>query len=177
MKRGREGEGERGREGERDEFYDCYVERSERRREIVMRLLVAYNESANGPKIETENLSTFNLLYLRETDTMLQERQTGGILEKVNLEHKLAIGRNIRILHEIIDCGQHDTATERVKDIFQDIATRINDTANPAKRPAFEQREGGAKRNNRKRNSSKRANKKKKTIKSKSKRRLRTRKY
>jgi hypothetical protein len=69
-------------------------------------------------------------------------------------------------LHEIIDCDQHDIETERVKNIFQDIATRITDPDNRAM-------EGGAKRNNRKRNSSKRANKKKKTIKSKSKRRPR----
>jgi hypothetical protein len=88
--------------------------------------------------------------------------------EPVTRQNKLAIGRNIRILHEIIDDNDSITIDdERVKNIFQQIATLINDPANRTTK-------GGKKS---KRNSSKRANKKRKTIKSKSKRKLRTRKY
>ena len=153
--------------------YDDVIKRIENRRVIVMRLLTAYNASADEPnKIQDKN---FELLYSRATDSMLQERQTVRY-EPVTPENKLTIGENIHMLHGMIDANDSITIDdEDVKAIFQNIARSINDPENPIKK-------GGkkSKRNlkrNLKRNSSKRANKKKKTIKSKSKRRLRTRKY
>lgn len=130
-----------------------------------MDLLTAYNK--NAPNII--DVAIFGSIYENEVSPMFQERRLTRPMphDSINLVNRLSIGRNIRILHEIIDCDQHDIETERVKNIFQDIATRITDPDNGAMK-------GGAKR---KRNSSKRANKKKKTIKSKSKRRLHTRKY
>jgi hypothetical protein len=110
-------------------------------------------------------------VYDSATDSLVQaaSRIRHG---HVTPENYTAISINIRKLHEIIDANNSITIDDpRVKTIFQEIARLINDHANRTMK--------GGKKSKRKskRNSSKRANKKKKTIKSKSKRRLRTRKY
>jgi hypothetical protein len=161
--------GKRVREDVQETTYAEYVERTEKRRPIVMSLLTAYNASEEPNKIPAE---IFMSLYANETDSQVQAVTRKIRHEYVTIKNKFAIGENIRNLHEMIDANNSITVDDPlVKTIFQKIATLINDHNKPANASA------GGKKSKRKskRNSSKRANKKKKTIKSKSKRRPRTR--
>jgi hypothetical protein len=180
--------------------FECYLARLTARKVKVKELLEDYNSKHNPEKV---NIDRFMKIYDDETiPAMWCEIQSRYRVMEVHPRTKRAIGIKIHALHDIIDVlslqEQAGTDNPGITEIFRRIAIMIR-TSSPAGRydiinyshdpTQYEEGDdpalvgwanppstGGAKRKS-KRNSSKRANKKKKTIKSKSKRRPRTRKY